>query len=264
MLRRVLVAATIITATAGTALAADASRPVVPPGSTYQFVPMLTGDLSISVGGLFYEGENIYNIFDTLGRVNKPLSDKLNLEVEAGGGAFFEGGGSEPYYIDAVAHLWGMHSPTSALGLYGGAIFGLGPVIGYEAGVEAKHFFANGSLGASAGVQRVCCITTAGIFTASFNHYFNPNHRIGVRAALATAYGETYWELSADVEHRFMHPISVFAQGTYIGGSYGPSGAWTVKGGVKFYLDAPSDTLQSHEMKVPWTTWVPSFGLGET
>ena len=258
MLRKGLLAATIIAATAGASFAADASRPVITQAPVYSPGPTLTGDLSLSLGGAWFDGNNL-GLFETLGRVNVPLHGTWNLEVEAGGQAVFEGGGGQPYYVDAIAHLWGMHSPTAAWGLYGGAVFSYGP-IGWTGGVEAKHFLTNGSWGVSAGVIRVCCTSTVAAFTASYNHYFNPNHRIGVRAAVLTDFSGAQWELSADVEHRFMHPISLFAQGTYIGGS--GSGFWMAKAGVKFYLDAPGDTLQSHEMKVPWTTWVPTLAFG--
>ena len=262
MLPRVFLAAVMMTATAGTVLAADVSRPVVTPGPIYTPERTVAGDLSLSVGGIWYGSEHLYNTFNTLGRVNVPLHDTWNLEVEAGGEAMlFGGGASEPYYVDAIAHLWGMHSPTAAWGLYGGAVFGGSPVIGWTGGAEAKHFLSSGSIGLSAGAMRICCTQTFGVFTASYNHYFNPNHRIGVQAGILTNFTYSTWEISADVEHRFMHPVSLFAQASYIGGNFGPSGIWTAKAGVKFYLDDQGDTLQSHEMKVPWTTWVPSLLL---
>ena len=265
MLRKALIATTVIVATAGAALAADVTPPIVTPGPISSPGPTLTGDLSLSLGGLWFEAvqgpTGSLGVFNTLGRVNVPLHGTWNLEVEAGGGAVFEGGEGQPYYINAVAHLWGMHSPTAAWGLYGGAVFGYGP-ISWTGGAEAKHFLTNGSVGVSAGVMRLCCTETLGVFTASFNHYFNPNHRIGVHGAILTDFSASTWEVSVDVEHRFMHPISVFAEASYISLPFGVSAhAWTAKGGVKFYLDAPGDTLQSHEKKVPWTTWVPNYFL---
>ncbi len=248
--------AVALTSFAGTAIAADAGRPVVYPTAPVATPgPVLAGDLSLAVGGLFYEGYSLWGTFNVLGRVNKPLNDNLNLEVEGGGAAeFFSGGSSQPAYEEAVAHLWGMHSPTAALGLFGGAIFSYGPIT-WLGGVEAKHFLTNGSWAVSAAAMRVCCTTTVGAFTASYNHYFNPNHRIGIRAAVLTDFSYSSWELSADVEHRFMHPISLFAEASLFGED-GSGGYWTAKGGVRFFLDGFGDTLQSHEKKVPWTTWV--------
>ncbi len=258
MFWKVTVAAAL-TSFAGSALAADVSAPVVYPSAPVAAPgPALAGDLSLAIGGLFYEDQWLWGSFNALGRVNKPLGGKLNLEVEAGGqAAVLSGGDSVPAYVDAVAHLWGMHSPTAALGLYGGAIFAPGR-ISWVGGAEAKHFTSYGSWGVSAGVTQLCCTRAVGAFTASYNHYFNPNHRIGFRAAVLTDFSFAIWEVSADVEHRFMQPVSLFAEGMYLGGD-GPSGYWSLKGGVRFYLDDPADTLQSHEKKVPWTTWVPTI-----
>ena len=252
-----LTVAIAMSSLAGTALAADAGRPVVYPSAPVLAPgPALAGDLSLAVGGRFYRNFSQYGTFDALARVNMPLNGNVNLEVEAGGRAhFYAGGYGQPSYVDAVAHLWGMHSPTAAWGAFGGAVFGFGQ-IGWVGGVEAKHFLANGSFGASAAAMRVCCAQTVGLFTASYNHYFNPNHRIGIRAAVMTDFTYATWQLSADVEHRLANPVSLFAAVSLIGGD-GPSGFWSAKGGVKFYLGDQGDTLQSHEKKVPWTLWVP-------
>ncbi len=259
MLRTILAAtATAIASFAGVAVAADAGYAVPVPGPTSAPGPSLTGDLSLAIGAVMYGGSAQYGVLSTLGRVNVPLHGTWNLEVEAGGSAIFEGGDSQPSYIDAVAHLWGMHSPTAAWGVFGGAVFGF-PVVSWAGGVEAKHFLPNGSFGASAAVWTCSYCDTSGAFTVSYNHYFNPNHRIGVRAAILTDFTYSIWEVSADVEHRFAHPISLFADATYVGSSGGPGNFWVAKGGVKFYLDAPADTLQSHETKVPWTMWVPAY-----
>ncbi len=254
MLSRTIIAATAISL-AGAAYAADAGRTVAVPGPTYS-APTLTGDLLLTLGATGYDGGSSYGLFDTLARVNKPLGGQLNLEIEAGGGAGFEGGSSEPFYVDAVAHLWGMHTPTSAWGVFGGATFAQGAVIGLG-GVEAKHFLANGSFGAAAAVVNCTYCGTLGAFSVSFNHYFNPNHRIGVQAAMVTDFGSSYYDITVDVEHRFAHPIGLFAAASFLGGD-GPN-AWVARGGLRFYLDGPGDTIQSHETKVPWTVWLPTF-----
>ena len=264
MLQRLIVAAAATLLT-GAALAADASRPIVYPSAPPPAPgPTLTGDLSLSVGGLFDHGYYEYGLFNTLARVNKPLNDKLQLEVEAGGQALFYGGESERVYVDGVAHLWGMHSPSAAWGVFGGATFGYGS-IGWVGGAEAKHFLAKGSLGVSAAATYCgLCGTTVGAFTASYNHYFNPNHRIGIRAGVLTDFSYALWEVAADVEHRFTHPISLFAEATYFGGD-GRANFWTAKGGVRFFLDDQGDTLQSHETKVPWSVWQPTYaGIAQT
>ena len=249
-----------VTSLAGTAIAADAGRPVVfQSAPAIAPEPTLAGDLSLAAGGLFYGGGWLWGTVSTLARVNIPLSGNKNLEVEAGGGANIYGGGStQPTYVNAVTHLWGTHSPSAAWGVFGGAVSGFGP-IGWVGGVEAKHFFANGSLGVSAAAVRCywCGGETVGAFTASFNHYVNPNTRIGIRGGIFTNFSLATWEVGADVEHRFTHPVSLFAEAMYLGGD-GPSGFWAAKGGVRFYLDDQGDTLQSYEKKVPWTTWVPA------
>ncbi len=232
MFWRTILAAAAVTSFAGTAFAID-------------------GDLSLSVGGIV-DGSGV-GVFETQGRVNLPKGGGWNLEVEAGGLALFQGGASQPYTIDAMAHLWGMHTATAAWGAFGGALFVQGPQF-WVVGAEAKHFFQSASLGAAAAV--VACGNCGGFTAAAlflgYNHYFNPNHRIGVRGTVLTGSGETLWQLSADAEHRFMHPVGLFGEVAYLGSNYGGH-AWIAKGGFRFYLDGPADTLQSHEMKLPWS-----------
>ncbi len=235
------------------ALAADATSPNYGPG------PTLAGDLSVAVGGVWADGSYGYSLFDTLGRVNTPLGGNWNLEVEATGAAIFDGGSSAPAYVDALAHLWGTHSSSSAWGFFGGGVFGYGSILGI-AGAEAKHFLTGGSLGGSAAVIACTdCGYTLGAFAVSYNHYFNSNHRIGLRGAILTDFSSSVWELTADAEHRFAHPVSLFVAATYTGGDGGPSAFWTARGGVRFYLDGFGDTLQSHERQVPWTAWIPDY-----
>ncbi len=252
MLRAIVVAAACVVA--GAVQASDVGKPVFVPLPSS---PALAGDLALSIGGLWIGGNYLYTTFDALGRVNMPLNGNRNLEIEAGAGAVVYDPNSYPAYEDAIAHLWGMRKPTAALGLYGGAIFGNGD-IDWTLGVEGKHFLAAGSWGFSAGaIGCGDCGRALGAFMLSYNHYFNPNHRIGVYGAVLTDFNFALWEVGAEAEHRFMHPVSLFANVTYVGGTGGPSGYVTAKGGVRFFLDAPDDTIQSHERKVPWQFWLP-------
>jgi hypothetical protein len=233
----------------GTAMAADAARPVPAPVAPAAAAPSLAGDLSIALGLFGYtDGGSSYGLFDAAARVNKPLGGTWNLEVQAASQAAFSGGDSEPLYTDVYGYLW-TTGARHIWGVFGGASFGLGQTIG-TVGLQAKHFTRQGSFGAYAAYNASNYYDFAS-FGVAGNFYFNPNHRIGVSAQVLTDFSETNWSVALDFEHRFQHPIGLWAAAKYTG--YGNSyGLYQALVGLRFYLDGPGDTLQSHERLVPW------------
>ena len=80
------------------------------------------------------------------------------------------------------------------------------------------------------------------------NDYLDPNTRLGVKATVAG--GGTY-VLTADAEHRFVDPISIWGAVNY-GSSTSSAHAWAALVGLRIFADGTNGTLRGQDDIVPW------------
>jgi hypothetical protein len=262
-IRSALVAAVIAMAGAGAALAADRTiQPVVG--------PLAVGDLSLGFGPAWIEGTPSsvhFWQYEALGRANLPLGPRWNLEAEANAKGAFETGGSAafgfPFQADGYLHLWTRHTQSSAWGIFGGVSPFLNVFTFF--GAEFKHYHAHGSFGVGAAYTVATSPSqteTGWTLNASGNLYMNPNHRLGLAAAMMTGFpfskGDP-WQVTAEFEHRAAGmPASLWLSASRMHTASG--NAWTALAGFRVFInDRPGATLQSHEQDVPWTFVVPQL-----
>ena len=131
-------------------------------------------------------------------------------------------------------------------------------------GGEFKHYLPHASIGAAAALTVASVGSgseTGWTFNGSANFYMNPNHRIGLSAAIITGMpfsGGEPWQVTADFEHRSATlPVSLWLSATRMRTTNGNS--WSALAGFRIFMDRPGSTLQSHEKDVPWTFITPQL-----
>jgi hypothetical protein len=270
ILRATLIAAVLATAAAGAAAAADrAVRPVVA-------APAAAGDLLLGFGPVFIDGapsdEHFWQ-FNSSGRASFAVGPRWNIEAEANAKAGFEsasgfGVAGFPFQADATLHFWARHAASSAWGVF--ANVSPFEVVFWSLGGEFRHYLPHASFGAAAAVTVVPAAfsspsQTGWTLSASGNWYLNPNHRIGLSAAMMTGFdfsGGEPWQLTADFEHRSATlPVSLWLSATRMRGA-GNTSAWIALAGFRIFMDRPGSTLQSHEQDVPFAFQLPQLVSG--
>jgi hypothetical protein len=282
IVRAALAAATAIVVAAvtlETSSAADrAIRPVVPV-APLAIAPTASGDLLLGFGPMWFDDAppdvHLWQ-FMSSGRANLPLGPRWNLEAEANAKSIFESasGGTLgfPFEADGYLHLWSQHNANAAWGLFGG----VSPVeaVFWSFGGEFKHYLPHASFGAAVALTGFASLgsSTPGdsgwTVDAAANWYLNPNHRIGLSAALTSGltFGSSgsgsLWRVTADFEHRFASlPVSLWLAGTREHSAFTGS-AWLAMAGFRIFMDRPGSTIQSHERDVPWSFVLPNLLIG--
>jgi hypothetical protein len=259
-------------------LAADrALRPVVPVAPAV-VSPVAAGDLLMGFGPLWFDdapSDLHFWQFMSSGRANLPLGARWNLEAEANGRALIVNEPSAtfgmPFQADGYLHLWSRHTANSAWGLFGGA----SPFdfVFWSFGGEFKHYLPHASFGMAVALTGFPSLGTSApadtgwTLNASANWYLNPNHRVGLAAAMTSGltFGSStsgnLWQVTADFEHRAANlPVSLWLSATRERSVAGD--AWLGLAGFRIFMDRPGSTIQSHERDVPWSFVLPSFLLG--
>jgi hypothetical protein len=241
--------------------------------------PTASGDLLLGFGRLWFDDApsdvHLWQ-FMSSGRANLPLGPRWNLEAEANGKALFaqESGGTFgiPFQADGYLHLWSRHTANSAWGIFGGA----SPIeaVFWSFGSEFKHYLPHASFGAAVALTGYPGLgpstpgDTGWTLNASANWYLNPNHRIGLSAALTNglSFGSsgsgTLWQVTADFEHRSASlPVSLWLSASREHAVF-TGDAWLAMAGFRIFMDRPGSTIQSHERDVPWSFVLPNLLIG--
>jgi hypothetical protein len=260
IVRATIAAAAIAAAGTGSAWSADRAVPVTVPGAA--------GDLGMGFGPAWIDGPSNGRFwqYNALARGSFALGSRWNLEGEANAKAFLVTraglAGGFPFQADGYVHLWARHASNSAWGIFaGGTPF---QAVFVSVGGEFKHYQARSSFGAAAAFTSASSAgttETGWTLNASANLYLNPNHRIGVSAAMMTGFpfsDGNPWQVTADFEHRSAAlPASLWLSATRMHTVNG--NAWVALGGFRIFIDRPGSTLQSHERDVPWTFVTPQL-----
>jgi hypothetical protein len=268
---KTLITATLA-ATAATLLAASAPAAAQSPA---------VGDLSAGVGWVSIQGTppSETNVtFTSVGRGNKPLGMNWNLEGQADVKSLFQQQGGNKSgaaaQADAYAHLWGRY-PNAAFGMF----LGTSPVnpILTSLGGEIKGYSPRAAFGAAAAAtfMNFGHVTATGWTLNLYgNFFFNPNIRLGIRGAVLRGVGglspavglitDTVWVATLDYEQRIpSFPLSLWVALSRVQaanpGSSLTMNSWVTEGGIRFFLDKPNATLQSHDRDVPFTFILPSL-----
>jgi hypothetical protein len=252
---KVVALAAVAAAFACPALAADLSPP--PAGDPiYAPAPMaLVGHLELGVGiGKIDNYDEGFGLFEGAGRVNIPLRNDWNIQVDVNTAATFWSGGDSYSIGGPAAHVW-HRGPAGAVGVFGGVVFG-GGTLGYG-GVEATFdptsnttLGAQASFGAGQGGYNYWAIC------GWANYYFTPDTKLrGDVAYMDDNQDDSGWSASARLEHRFTGTaISAFGQVGFASASSSGNTAtsWNGLVGVRLFLDPAGTTLQAHDHMVPW------------
>jgi hypothetical protein len=252
---KVVALAVVASAFAGPALAADLSAP--PAGDPiYAPAPMaMVGHLELGLGFIKADGYSEgYGIFSGAGRVNVPLHNDWNIQVDLNAAATFESDGYSSTSVLPAAHVW-HRGPGGAIGVFGGVALG-GGTVGLV-GVEGTYDVApNATLGASAAYG-------AGTYGFNYwtvrgwaNYYFTPDTKLRGDVIYSSSNDNAnVWGVMAKLEHRVTGTaFSAFGQVAYSNASYSGSsiGSWSGLVGLRLFLDQPGTTLQAHDHMVPW------------
>lgn len=247
-MRMKLLASAAAMALATPAFAADLGY--VPPANdpVYSPTPMMVGHVELSLGYLGVDGDGDTGFFDGAGRVNIPFAGSWNLEVEAGGTAFFDDDYDQSV-LGAYAHLW-TNLGAARVGAFGGIADAHDTVgtIGLEGEVDVT---SNATLGAQVAYNFVDGDDGWGL-RGWADYYFAPNTKANLELAWADTDGNDAWGISGKLEHRFDNtPVSAFAEVGYLDADQGAE-AYTVKLGTRIFLDQQGMTLQDHDRQVPF------------
>jgi hypothetical protein len=229
-------------------------------------------DLAIGGGFAALEGApagtSVWNL-NTLGRGNIPLGMMgWNVEVQAGGKTYFAFQGLNsagvPIQADVYGHLW-KRGQNAAFGL----VVGIAPqsAVFTSVGGELKVYTPRASFGGAAAATFLPASGTTysgWTFNGALNFFLRPDIRLGLRGAVLdftnapSPLSTGAWEVGFDYEQRLPGaPISLWLGVTRGEGLTGQYKAWRTEAGVRFFLDQPKSTLQSHDRDVPFTLVVP-------
>jgi hypothetical protein len=236
------------------ALAADGPPPS---GSVlYSPTPMVIAHVEMGLGATGGPSDSTVAQFVGAGRANKVLNQRgLNLQLEVGGTATSSGATNTESAFGGYAHLWTMAAPMYGLGAFSGAAFASGTTT-YSLGIEGKAHLGAMTLSGMVADNLPSTGSNFWVGSVGASYYFTPNQRIGAAATFVGDNGLGVGNnvvLTADVEKRFVDPISIWGSVNYApnAGSSG-GGLWSVLAGLRVFADQPNGTLRSHEEKVPW------------
>jgi len=250
MTGKLLALATVAAVFALPALAADtAPRSAV----LYAPAPMVTGHVEMGLG-ILNSGPTA-GLFTGSGRGNKVLWHGWNMELEAGGAGVFGSPSTATSLFSGYGHFWTMATPLHAFGVFGGAAFATGSTV-TTLGIEGKAHLGALSIGASIADS----FPTGGgsnFWTGNLSAaaYLDPNTRIGAAATVANGNGfgsTTVYVLTADAEHRFVDPISMWGSLNYVTATSSGGNAWAGLLGLRIFADPVNSSLRSHDDIVPW------------
>lgn len=262
MLRKMLLAATA--ATFATPLwAADLYTPVhVPPISSpvYTPGPMVVGHLELGIGIAYHTGgcdecNHEDALFVAAGRANLPLMGSWNLEIETGGGSWFDSDHSSSS-IGVLGHFWKRLS-SAAIGVFGGVNYPIYELVEGTAGLEGEAYFGSITLGASGSYNwgDGFHYWMAGV---GADFYLTPETRLTGEASYYDGdfFGISYNEWNARLigEHHFAGtPLTGWAEASYTDYGDGLGHEWAGLAGVRVLLNTtPDTTLRQHDRDVPW------------
>ena len=196
------------------------------------------------------------NAFEGWGRANVPLGGYLNLELEAGGIAFFEDGSSNTGY-GAYGHLWAGWQ-AARLGVFGGAGFH-GMTIG-TVGAEGEVDLGPVTLGAQGSYNFADQSAVPGSedyfwgVRGWVDLYITPDTKLGGEVGwwaiedFLGPLGSGMLTLSGRAEHRFAgSPISIFARVDYWDIDGTDANALVASGGIRVFLDGRGTSLTHHD-----------------
>jgi len=250
MMVKLLASTAVAAVLASSALAADSAprSPVL-----YAPAPMVTGHVEMGLG--VFSAGSTSGLFTASGRANKVLWHGWNMELEAGGNGIFGSPSSATSVFSGYGHFWTMATPVHAFGVFGGAAFTTGTTV-TTVGIEGKAHLGALTLGASIADS----FPTGGgsnFWTGNLSAaaYLDPNTRIGAAATVASGNGfgsTTVYVLTADAEHRFVDPISMWGSLNYVTATGSGSNAWAGLLGLRIFADPVNSSLRSHDDIVPW------------
>jgi hypothetical protein len=254
---KVVTLAAVAAVFAGPAFAADLSMPPPAGDPIYAPAPMaLVGHLELGVGfGKSDLDSDGVGLFEGAGRVNIPLHNDWNIQVDLNAAATFESGGYSYASAGPAAHVW-HRGPAGAVGVFGGAGFGGGGTLGYVGAEATIDPTANTTLGLQASYGFGSYGYNYWNVRGWANYYFNPDTKLrGDVGYTSTNEGGSVWNVAAELEHRFdARPVSIFGRVGYASATYNgsSSSSWIGMGGIRLFLDPQGTTLQGHDHLVPW------------
>jgi hypothetical protein len=236
------------------AYAPPISSPVYTPG------PMVVGHLELGIGFANHTGgcdecNHDDALFVGAGRANLPLWGAWNLELETGGGAWFDSDDSDPSF-GALGHLW-KRLNSAAVGMFGGVNYPIYQLVEGTVGLEGEAYLGSFTLGAS-GSYNWGDGFDYWMAGAGADFYLTSESRLSGEASYYDGdfSGTSYTEWNARVigEHHFAGtPLTGWAEASYTDYGDGLGHEWAGLAGVRVLMNTTTDTtLQQHDRDVPW------------
>lgn len=205
----------------------------------------VTGDVGVALGYFSFGGFDTGEIWGA-GRVNVPFATNWNEEIELSG---LTGFATDSYYTYGVYSHTYWKDEQSAIGLLlagSNLAGGTAATVGIEGAIFLPTTSLVGLLGYSWGGNGQPNFWSAGV---EGRWYCDPN--IKLTGSVSFNQFNAAWKLTAGAEHRFTGSIlSLFGEGTYYTQNLGTG--WEVFAGLRLFLDQPGQTLQGHDLDVPF------------
>ena len=216
--------------------------------------PMVTGHVEMGIGVLSgFDGGSTSGLFTGAGRANKRLWHGWNMELEAGGAGVFGSPSTATSVFSGYGHFWYMPTAGHAFGAFGGGAFVSGATV-TTLGVEGKAHLGPLSIGATVADNFATGGGSFWVTGLSAASYLNPNTRLGIGATFiggnSIGSSSNLTIVTADAEHRFVDPISMWGSLSYLAG--GSSNGWAGLIGLRIFADPNNNTLRAHDGVVPW------------
>jgi len=221
--------------------------------------PMVVGHLEMGMGIADHTDcdgcDHTSGLFVGAARVNLPLGGTWNLELEAGGGSWFDHGEGRSS-IGALGHLW-TKLDNAAAGVFGGVNFPTYDLVEGTAGLEGEVYFGNLTLGAS-GSYNWGNGFDYWLVGAGADLYLTPESKLSAEASYYDgdffSASFTEWNARAIGEHHFAGtPLTGWVEASYTDYGDGFGHEWAGLAGIRVLLNnKPDTTLQEHDRDVPW------------
>ena len=240
---------------AGTAMAADAPKPVAKSVSTPSAAagPDLVGDVSFYGGAVGASGDT-YGLFGGNGRFVMGMGGGLGFQGDVYGDTLFSAGeGLTDFGLTGHLISRGM---GGALGVKLG-VENIYMSTGMNVGLEGQIYSGNITLGADINdlfIEGSSLLQVRGLARL----YVDPNTRLQFDAAWWDSDGSTnLWTFAGAASHRLMGtPVDLGARLRY--DSFEGTNVFAGTVGLTFNFDARNSTIQSHDRAVPFDR----LGLG--